>query len=35
MCNRIFGKIIGEKNPVFVTFDNAIIWPLVASFGES
>ena len=35
MCNRIFGKIVGEENPVFVAFNNAIVWPLLASFdGE-
>ena len=33
--NRIFGKIVGEENPVFVAFNNAIVWPLLASFdGE-
>lgn len=33
--NRIFGKIVGEDNPVFVAFNEAIRWPLLASFdGE-
>lgn len=33
--NRIFGKIVGEDNPVFVAFNDAIRWPLLASFdGE-
>lgn len=33
--NRIFGKIVGEDNPVFMAFNEAIRWPLLASFdGE-